>query len=128
MGYYVDMIKDKFYIKKENEQKVIDAIKEAVANGRIHSWVIKKDVEKSDNLQDTFLACRWDIEKLTNNHGYGNLYFDGEKLGDDYEFFRTIAPYVEDDSYIEMRGEDGDMWRWVFEKGECKEIYPTIIW
>jgi hypothetical protein len=40
----------------------------------------------------------------------------------------AIAPYVEENSYIEMVGEDGDRWRWVFKNGKCEEKYPEVIW
>jgi len=56
------------------------------------------------------------------------LDFIEEKRADDHEFFHATAPYVEQGSYIQMRGEDGAMWRWVFKDGECKEIRPRIIW
>ena len=63
--------------------------------------------------------------------GKGNitdLDFTGEKLWDHDEMFKEIAPYVEDGSYIEMHGEDGSMWRWVFKNGVCHEIDPVITW
>lgn len=31
-------------------------------------------------------------------------------------------------SYIEMRGEDGALWRWVFDGKTCKEITAKITW
>jgi hypothetical protein len=31
-------------------------------------------------------------------------------------------------SYIEMYGEDGDKWRWIFKNGKCEEVYPKVIW
>jgi len=50
------------------------------------------------------------------------------KLWDHDEMCKQIAPYVEDGSYIEMSGEDGAMWRWVFKHGECHEISAVITW
>jgi len=32
------------------------------------------------------------------------------------------------DTYNEMTGEEGEMWRWAFNGERCFEIYPTIIW
>jgi sugar O-acyltransferase (sialic acid O-acetyltransferase NeuD family) len=51
-----------------------------------------------------------------------------EKLGDDFIIFQSIAKFVQDGTYIEMVGEDGDKWRWLFKNGICKEIYPIITW
>lgn len=54
--------------------------------------------------------------------------FDGGKLRDDYEFWSSLAPFIEDGDYIEMEGEDFTLWRWAFKNGICKELEPTIIW
>lgn len=35
------------------------------------------------------------------------------------EFFKAIAPYVKDGSYISMIGEDNAIWRWYFFKDKC---------
>ena len=40
----------------------------------------------------------------------------------------AIAPYVEAGSYIEMYGEDGDKWRYVFDGKTVKEVYPKVEW
>ena len=43
--------------------------------------------------------------------------------------FNCIATFVEDGSYIEMVGEDGDLWRWVFtNNNNCEWEYPEIKW
>lgn len=57
-----------------------------------------------------------------------DIEFIGEKLYDDFSIFQAIAPYVKDGSYIEMMGEDGEQWRWVFQDGECQEIKATVSW
>lgn len=54
--------------------------------------------------------------------------FRGDKVDGDLEIFKTIAPYVRDGSSIEMLGEDGERWKWVFENGNCHEVRPKIIW
>ena len=55
--------------------------------------------------------------------------FVGEKISySEDTMFDAIAPYVEDGSFIEMTGEDGCMWRWVFKNGTCKEQRATITW
>ena len=78
------------------------------------------------------------IKKLE-NYGYtaeldddGNiicLYFNGDKIAHDEDtMFQAIAPYVEDGSFIEMAGENGDRWRWVFKDGRCEEFRPKVTW
>ena len=50
--------------------------------------------------------------------------FCAEKLHDEYGMFQEIAPFVRGGSFIEMMGEDSQVWRWVFRGGECYEIDP----
>jgi hypothetical protein len=57
------------------------------------------------------------------------LEFVGDKVVyDEEKMFQKIAPFVEDGSFIEMRGEDGAMWRWVFSGGTVREVRATVVW
>ena len=38
-----------------------------------------------------------------------------------------VGPYVEAGSYVEMRGEDGARWRYVFDGKQCVRKEPKII-
>jgi hypothetical protein len=99
MGYYMDMTDCKFKVKAENSDKAARLLNE------------------------------FDFEPETDADGnIVNLDFVGEKLRDHEKMCRQIASCVENDSYIEMRGEDGAMWRWVFRNGECHEIEAVIRW
>lgn len=63
--------------------------------------------------------------------GLGNIVrieYLGEKLGDDLEMFQKIAPYVREGSFLEMRGEDGEQWRWIFRGGKCEEVRAKVSW
>lgn len=44
----------------------------------------------------------------------------------DQVFLEAIAPYVEDEGYVEMRDEDDDRWRYVFRNGEVKRVEAVI--
>jgi len=50
--------------------------------------------------------------------------FSAEKLHDEFGMFQKIAPFVRDGSFIEMKGEDYLIWRWLFRGGTCHEIDP----
>jgi hypothetical protein len=52
----------------------------------------------------------------------------GRNLSDEKTLFNQIAPMVEDGSFLEYRGEDGDIWRWVFRGGKCYERGAIITW
>jgi hypothetical protein len=57
-----------------------------------------------------------------------DLDFVGVRLCDHRKMCDRIAPYAEDGSYIEMRGEDDAMWRWVFKHGKCHNINAAVSW
>ena len=72
------------------------------------------------HIEDALKAWRWNGDFDQD----GNLllvYFLGEKLGDETHLFSAIAPFVEDGGYIEMQGEDGCLWRWLFKDGKLTE-------
>jgi hypothetical protein len=52
----------------------------------------------------------------------------GQKLGDEFHFFKAIAEYIDDGSFLEYRGEDDTRWRWCFEKGQMIERRAVITW
>jgi hypothetical protein len=57
------------------------------------------------------------------------IMFEGEKSDStEEEMFNVIAPFVKAGSYIEMQGEDGARWRWVFDGETCKEKNAEISW
>ena len=39
----------------------------------------------------------------------------------------AIAPYVKRDSYIDMKDEDDNMWRWEFDGKECIKDEDALI-
>lgn len=127
MGYYMEQINNKFMIKEENVQKTWDALvelfKKAKANNHRFGWCISDEVINAETFGDAMYAVRWDILE----GGTGNVYgirFAGEKYsGDEEIIFGSIAPYVEDGSYITMQGEDGERWKWKFINGKVEEIY-----
>lgn len=133
MGYYVSYQHGnaKFSIKKKDE--VLQAIKnlhgkETIhdASGRHFSW-INNDFYKINDIEKMFSEWRWGLEIDATGSYFVITEFLGEKLGDDDIFFECIAPYMED-GYIEMCGEDSQLWRWVFQNGTVKEISPNISW
>jgi len=57
------------------------------------------------------------------------LQLEAERLGDEVELFKAIAPYVDAGSYIEILAPSyNEMWRWVFDGKTCREVRPKIVW
>jgi len=124
------LMEAKFKIARENHSEAFKAIKSLAGKETIgdhFSWVNTKDFVKASSIKEAMEAWRWspDFDEAGDIIG---ITFKGEKLGDDKTFFEAIAPYVEAGSYIQMQGEDGEMWRWVFDGKTVKEINPSVTW
>lgn len=144
MGYCIEQRDCDFTIKAANVPKALDAIKalasqeDRMSGGsysggqcreRWFSWVRTEDFANAASFRDAMWAWRWEVEEA--NDGSGDvawIMFQGEKYGDESVLLEAIAPYVEGGSYIEMQGEDGAIWRWIFEDGKVQEKDATISW
>jgi hypothetical protein len=93
------------------------------------AWTTMDEIRNARNLEEAFRAWRWEpVFGLEANPDITDIQFEGEKSGDDMVFFKAIAPYVRDGSYIEMQGEDGHLWRWKFNNGKVSESHSRIVW
>jgi len=132
MGYYMDQIEADFEIKHDLQEKALEAIKNLASGSdsprHLHyAWVNDGEYCDAKDLDTAMDAWRWHVER--NEDGdIDYISFEGEKLGDDEILFNAIAPYVTQGSYIQMSGEEGCIWRWVFDGEKCAEIYPKIEW
>ncbi len=144
MGYCVELLDSKFEIKAEKARAALKAIKAldpardtgsgGSSGGSFNfktevwfAWVITEEYKKARNLAEAFEAWRWGLS-VNYNGDWSDIAFNGEKYGDDDIFFDAIAPYVTPGSYIEMLGEDGARWRWVFDGKTCKQVHATVSW
>lgn len=110
-----------FWIKPSDEQNVIDSIKNLVKRNKDLAWIDNKKVLNANTVTQILKEFYWDYDPIEHT-----VELIGEKLGDDYVLFSTIAPYVVSGSYIELLGEDGTRWKWVFENGLMKELIAKI--
>ena len=135
MGYYIEQTDSKFFIAHTDVEKALSAIKgimhshDQMRGGswgpdgkteRWYAWVNTDEVLQSQTLVDALESWRWKARTDSVGNVCG-IEFVGEKSGQDELLFDAIAPYVESGSYIVMRGEDGEVWRWYFEEGTCSE-------
>ena len=122
MDYYMTQSYQAFFITAKNIQKVMKAI--SILGGRRYSWV-DPNFPSCETLKDMFAAWRWDIG-FDEDGNVDDIQFNGEKLGDDKILFDAIAPFVDEDSYIEMSGEESAEWRWYFKNKKCYELEGVI--
>ncbi len=130
MGYYIQQQDQRFAIKQDIFENVIQAIKgmtDVNDNDWRFAWVDTDKVLNAKDIKSIFSAWRWDVE-FDNNGDINHIQFIGEKLGDDEYFFSMIAPYVAPESFIEMRGDDGNLWRWIFKNGTYINKKAVITW
>lgn len=80
------------------------------------------------SLVNAFEAWRYDAFVDEDDGSVVIDCFDGEKWGDDEQLFQTIAPFVEGEGLILVRGEDGAQWRYTFNNGEMTEQTAKIVW
>jgi hypothetical protein len=70
------------------------------------------------------------LEEVCQEIGFDDWYWQEQKYRDEWflPLLEAIAPYVDEDSFIEFSGEESDLWRFVFKNGKVYEISPTITW
>lgn len=137
MGYYIDQVDSSFTIKKENIQKAWDSLIELFkiekksihdSSGWHYSWINTEDVLNARTFEEAMSEARWDVEIDPLNGDISDIYFNGEKYGgDETIILSSIAPYVENGSYIVMQGEAGERWKWKFVDGEIEEISGRFV-
>ena len=126
MGYCIFQGKSAFFMGNETLDRALKAIqglhgKETIkdSSGKHFYWVAN-EFYLHDNLPHMLREWRWDASMDGDGNVVG-LSFSGEKSGDDLILFGAIAPFVKKGSYIEMEGEDGECWKWVFNGKTCRE-------
>lgn len=99
MGYCMQMSSSHIFVSTENTGRVMAKLKN--------------------------LPYRFDLDDDGNITG---ISFIGHKLSDEFEAFQKAAPYIRNGSYIEMRGDDGDRWKWEFQNGRCQKVTQHTLW
>ena len=141
MGYCINQRNCEFFIKKEDFGKVLQAIRDTVnledrMSGRTwqegktiekyFSWTETKKIKNAKNIFKAFSSWNWNVD-VDEDGNINYIHFLGEKIGDDEVLFEQIAPWVKHGSWIEMIGEDGEVWRWIFENGKMKESIAELV-
>lgn len=134
MGYIIKMIESDFVVRKDNFERALESLKSVFIpenmtckdyiNGVEYphfSWVNTKTVLESKTLEDAMMEIRY-IPLYNADGDIYKLEFTGEKYGDEEVFFNALAPYVESDSYLSFVGEDGAIWKWIFNDGKVEQI------
>ena len=135
MGYCMEQQGSSFTIKPSNVAGALASIKALAgketisdSSGRHFSWVETSEFLEAETLSQAMGAWLWMLDTDEETGGVQDVNFEGEKIGDEAALFGAIAPFVEPGSYIEMHGEDGSIWRWIFDGKTCTEKTATVSW
>lgn len=145
MGYYVTLTDADWGIPEEKWDAAFQALVELNKRDDLKTggrWSGGKRVEKWFAWMDTdypekalaeyeekklphplvwvFQELGFDWETGLDDEEFRLTYYDSKAGGEDH-FLAAVAPFVRPGSYLEWRGEDGEMWRQEFDG----EIYVT---
>ena len=142
MGYYARATEIDLTIPAE---KVMDAFSAAIAMNtdpalqgkktgnsytgqRWFSWVSDNYHETARDLIDVVDTEFRFEDSYYDDKGNFHLGYFNSKMGHEKVLFEALAPFVEDGSFVEWRGEDEAHWRWNFQNGTLAEQVGKIVW
>lgn len=127
MGYCISQIDAKFTIPRKHHVKALSAVKKLFATRFKRSYVTRDDADEWETLADAIESFGYTPE-LDSDYNIVGIEHHQEKMSDEESMFKAIAPYVDSGSYIEMYGDGGERWRWVFDDGKLEEINAILPW
>ena len=126
MGYNIEFRGSEFFMAMADLPKALLAIQ--LLRGRethdTFAW-IDKDFWKVDRFDLMMEEWRYPVG-YDSEGNVTSVGFEGEKLGDEEYLFEAIAPFVKAGSYIEMYGEEGHIWRWIFDGRTVREHTGSV--
>jgi len=135
MSYHITLRASKFHIPSEAIPYAHAALRNLCAPGKgtiqdssgyHYSWVDSKRVLAARDFKGAMGEWRYSVALDAVTGDCTDINFTGEKAGDEEELFGAIAPYVTAGSYLEYHGEDGAIWRWVFDGTTATEVQAVI--
>jgi hypothetical protein len=141
MGYCMTQEESEFFIAANDIASAMQAMRElsiqtdkmsgaSYQGGKVvsrhFSWVDMDYAQKTSFPK--MLEC-WGWEPYVDDEGnIASIEFQRTKLGDEVHLFKALAPFVKEGSFIQMRGEDGSLWRWTFDGKKMLEKFGTVVW
>lgn len=133
MGYCVHLSGQKFFL---HSSKIDECISNILSNKKLASEIVaaKRSIKYFDNIPAIFQLVEmvnelWGFKFVPNKHGaIDKVLYELEKMHDHDGFCNAVAPYVESGSYLEFRGEDSAMWRYLFKDNTWTKVVPKVVW
>jgi len=121
MGYGINCIATSFFMRAEK----IEPARQALIN---MEWQTGNPSKRA-SFDDILFEMGWEVYSTDAEGNIEDIGFAGEKASvDDDAFFKALGPFVEAGSFIEMAGEEGERWRYVFTGTECKIVQARLVW
>lgn len=131
MGYDCSCTGSSFDMKAENIGEALKALAKTDYVSQPEEILAICEKGSFEEKKDMFQAVFQDNGYFAGFDEQGNvceICHETYKWRKDNDFFDVFARFVERGSYIEMAGEDGQLWRMVFDGEHCREVYPTLLW
>lgn len=125
MGYCISQTESDIFIAECLHSRALEALKAMDVGGCM--WVTEYNIKQAKDLADVLREWGYAAELDEDGNLY-DLWFQSEKLGTEFAMFKVLAPFVKKGSYLQMSGEEGAIWRWVFDGKECHEVEAKITW
>lgn len=123
MGYCVE-VRGRVKIAKENKDRLFEIFKELDQS----SWRwVSKGFSQLKTVKGVFEELGYEA-KLTKKGYYVITERIWEKIGDDADIWRRLAPVVMDGSYLKCAGEDHAHWKWTFKDGKLEEKWGKVTY
>ena len=146
MGYYISQRDCSFKIKSENKTKALEVLNQFEID--VDNNLPKHHNTLEEKLEEWFgevITAEKEAEKIEGE--LSDTDFDWKRKnpdddeidivailwgGDKYyglldDFLQALAPFVEKGSWIEMQGEEGEIWRWYFDGETLQTIEARIV-
>jgi hypothetical protein len=128
MGYCVRQVDSKFKVKIEDFPAVIDSLREHLNKVNMSGWYDKTEIINMTTIHEMLEEIGWSV-KYDLNMNITDIEFENEKFWEsDKAVVLAFAPFAEAGSFIEMLGEDGAKWRYVFDGNSMKEVQAKTVW
>lgn len=148
MGYFIEIMESDAYVPANQIEAACRGLEsmmqpdEVAKNGQGGSWGDgeRKQVWYSwvDTQQCIDLLAKNDLQGFIEHWGFetylnqktGDLEITGydRKAGDQDYMLHNLAPFIADGTSMKWRGEEGEMWAFVFENGKMLEKSAKVVW
>lgn len=143
MGYYIQTPWTHFAIRTADHSRFFDLVSNLMSDENVeenghggsyanggktqswYSWVSTDAVRRAVLDRDivaVFQEWGYELDFISEGDGVTTYRLDirggDAKIGDEETFFAAIAPVVVDGSFLDVVGEDGAEWRWMWENGK----------